>query len=310
MIVSFTLICALLLDILFGEARRFHPLIVFGHCAKKLQKQLNHGSKKNRFVAGIIAWILLVLPVPLFYYWLQSFLPYYIVLVMDIYIVYWAVALNSLNQHALQIYRPLVKKDLKKAQHYCAYIVSRETSELDAQAISRATTESILENGHDAVTATLIYFVIGGAPLVIIHRLSNTLDAMWGYRTEQYDYFGKFSARMDDILGFVSGKITALLFACVGFFNGRTVNAIINAYQQSKQYKSHNGGWVMASGATVLNVRLGGKSHYFGKTVFSPQLGEGAMVSIKHIKTSLTLVKQATWLFIIFVFGYEISFLL
>ncbi|MEL0631092.1 cobalamin biosynthesis protein, partial [Psychromonas aquatilis] len=69
----------------------------------------------------------------------------------------------------------------------------------------------MLENGHDAVTATLIYFVLGGAPLVIVHRLSNTLDEMWGYRNEQFNYFGKCSERIDDLLGFISAKITALL---------------------------------------------------------------------------------------------------
>ncbi|WP_413698995.1 cobalamin biosynthesis protein [Psychromonas sp. KJ10-10] len=161
----------------------------------------------------------------------------------------------------------------------------------------------MLENGHDAVTATLIYFVIGGAPLVIIHRLSNTLDAMWGYRTEQYCYFGKFSARMDDLLGFISAKITAFLFAIIGLLNQKIIKVISNAYQQSKTYKSHNGGWVMASGATVLNVSLGGKSIYFGKTVCSPQLGEGEPAQIKHIKSSLSLVKKATllWVFIVFI---------
>ena len=258
----------------------------------------------TQFFGGILAWCLLVLPIPLFYCWLMFVLPSYIIVILNIYIIYWAVAMNSLNLHGLQIYRPLADNNLLQAQHFCSYIVSRDTSELDAQAISRATTESMLENGHDGVTATLIYFVIGGAPLVIIHRLSNTLDAMWGYRTKQFNYFGKFSARMDDLLGFVSGKITALLFSIIGLFNGTAKKALINAYQQSKQYKSHNGGWVMASGATVLNVCLGGKAIYFGKTVYSPTLGQGEGVQSKHIKASLMLVKQALvlWLFIVFVY--------
>jgi adenosylcobinamide-phosphate synthase len=307
MMVSFTLICALLIDHFAGEATRFHPLIAFGHCAKNLQKYLNHGSKLKRLVNGIIAWIFLVLPVSILYYWLQYYLPLYITLAMDVYIIYWALALNSLNQHGMQIYRPLINHNLHQAQHFCSYIVSRETSQLDEKAISRATTESMLENGHDGVTATLIYFVIGGAPLVIIHRLSNTLDAMWGYRTEQYNYFGKFSARMDDILGFISAKITALLFSFLGVFAGRGLKSLANAYQQSKHYKSHNGGWVMASGATVLNVRLGGNATYFGKTIESPQLGEGEPIQVKHIKSSLTLVKRATLLWLLLVFISELS---
>jgi adenosylcobinamide-phosphate synthase len=309
MMLSFTLFVALIVDHFIGEPKRFHPLVLFGKVAKKIERKLNHGSNRKRCLGGMLAWSLLVLPIPVLYVGLTLIFPYYLLVIINIYIVYWAVALNSLNVHGMQIYNPLQENDLTQAQHYCGYIVSRDTSELDAQAISRATTESMLENGHDGVTATLIYFVLGGAPLVIIHRLSNTLDAMWGYRTEQFNFFGKFSARLDDILGFVSGKITAVLFALLGFVKGNITTvgkALTNAYQQSKQYKSHNGGWVMASGATVLNVCLGGKAVYFGKTVQSPQLGEGEVVQSKHIKGSLILVKQATLLWLLLVFISEI----
>jgi len=306
MIITFTLLAAVIIDHVIGEPKRFHPLVLFGKIARKLERKINQGSKMKRFLGGIVAWSLLVLPLPLFYCWLMLVLPYYLLVILNIYIVYWAVALNSLNLHGLQIYLPLLENNLKQAQHYCGYIVSRDTSELDEQAICRATTESMLENGHDGVTATLIYFVLGGAPLVIVHRLSNTLDAMWGYRTEQFNYFGKFSARMDDLLGFVSAKITTLLFAVIGLFKSKGKQALVNAYQQSKNYKSHNGGWVMASGATVINVCLGGTASYFGKTVHSPQLGQGEVVQSKHIKASLTLVKQSVIVLLLCVFIWEL----
>jgi len=307
--ISFTLFCALIIDHFIGEPTRYHPLVLFGNIAKKLEAKLNHGSNMKRFIKGIIAWCLLVLPIPIFYYWLVFFLPFFLVVALNIYIVYWAVALNSLNLHGMQIYRPLNENDIEQAQHYCGYIVSRNTSQLDSQAISRATTESMLENGHDGVTASIIYFVLGGAPLVIIHRLSNTLDAMWGYRTEQFNYFGKFSARMDDLLGFVSAKITTFLFILIGLFKRKAKQALLNAHFQTKSYKSHNGGWVMASGATVINVCLGGSAVYFGKIVNSPQLGDGEVVQSKHIKASLTLVKQAVWLWLILVFIGELLLL-
>lgn len=311
MIITFTLLCALIVDHFLGEPNRFHPLVLFGNLAKTLERKLNKGSKKVRFWRGAFAWSVMVLPLPLFYCWLVSILPIYLIMGLNIYIVYWAVALNSLEKHGNQIYQPLHDGDIQQAQHFCSYIVSRDTSKLDEQSISRATTESMLENGHDGVTATLIYFVIGGAPLVIIHRLSNTLDAMWGYRNDQFNYFGKFSARVDDALGFLSGKITALLFACIGILNGSFRRALRNAFQQSQHYKSHNGGWVMASGATVLNVCLGGKAIYFGKTLESPLLGEGKTVKSKHIKNSLELVKKAVflWLMVVFIGELVVMFL-
>ena len=107
---------------------------------------------------------------------------------------------------------------------------------------------------------------------------------------------------MDDLLGFISGKITAILFVIIGLTNDTAKQAFVNAYKQSQSYKSHNGGWVMASGATVINVCLGGRAVYFGKEVNSPPLGQGEVVQPKHIKASLTLVKQAVLLWLVLVY--------
>jgi len=40
--------------------------------------------------------------------------------------------------------------------------------------------------------------------------------------------------------------------------------------------------------------------------VHSPQLGDGEVVQSKHIKASLTLVKQAVWLWLIIVLTGEL----
>ncbi len=304
MTLVFPLICGLLLDWIFGEPKRYHPLVGFGYCANQIEKHLNTGNDLARFVKGSLGWGLLVLPIPLCLVYLLNYVPLSqtAMFVIDSIIIYWALGHKSLNEHGLQIYRALASGDLSLARKYCGFIVSRETSQLSEQEICRATTESMLENGHDAVTATLIWYIIGGAPLVIIHRLANTLDAMWGYRNSRYNYFGRFSARADDMLGFISAKATCVLFSILGLFVGKSKLILTLAFKQAKRYKSHNGGWVISAGATLINVELGGQSTYQGMFVNSPTLGAGNPPQSEHIIASLHQVRNAILLLVAIIF--------
>ena len=300
---SVVLLFALLLDRVIGEVRRYHPLVGFGYLANGLERLLNSTGLNNRtwwaYGKGVFAWALMVLPLPIALYcayseWGAQW-PVFSRLGLDVVIVYFALGLQSLKLHGLQVYRPLQKGDLTTARHFTGYLVSRDTAALSPESMARATVESMLENGHDAVIATLFWFVVGGTPAVVLHRLANTLDAMWGYKTPRYYYFGWAAARSDDALGFLSAKICALLYACQRNF----FRAMMNAAQQSQTYKSHNGGWVMAAGATTLNIQLGGRSIYQGKELLSPVLGQGASATVADIPRSLNLVRCASALFVI-----------
>lgn len=320
-----TLLLALLLDKIFGEAKHFHYLAGFGWLANKLEIQLNPVDSKQAAskeaslkhtdlkqpalktkLLGTIAWCLLVLPLPVLYFFLIEHLTWYWQITADATVLYLALGLNSLHQHAMQIYHPLKRGDLNNARHFTGYIVSRETTTLTEQEMSRATIESMLENGHDSVIASLIYYLIGGAPLVILHRFANTLDAMWGYKNARFLNFGYASARLDDVLGFISGKCCTLLYAIQGMKQGCFYKAIRNAYLQGNQYKSHNGGWVMAAGATVMEKKLGGSALYHGNVIHSATLGSGKDVTIDDIPASLTLVSRASWILVASVFIFQL----
>jgi len=313
MLSSIILLLAFILDFLLGELRKFHPLVGFGFLASSLEARLNHKDKQSKQticstkfrtrLLGMFCWLILVIPLPLFYFFLHqnSWLFY----CLDIVIVYFAIGNNSLGVHANQILVPLMNKDIDKARHYCSYIVSRNTDTLSEQEIARATTESVLENGHDAVIASLVWFVIGGAPMVLVHRLANTLDAMWGYKNPRFIDFGWFAARIDDLLGWPSAKVTSILYALQGCF----LAALKNGFMQGRRYKSLNGGWVMATGATVLNIKLGGVANYHGQQLKSVDLGCGKSVSRFSIAPSLRLVRNAALIFISFYFLVSLLFI-
>jgi len=305
MLISLILAAAFILDILLGEPKRYHPLVGFGNLTQKLERLLNNKSNNKdndkpwrTRLLGILGWSMLTLPLPLSYFLLhQDTILFWC---LDAVIVYSAIGYNSLVKHAKQIAEPLINDDIQQARHFCSYIVSRDTSNLSEQEIARATTESVLENGHDAVIASLVWFAIGGAPLVILHRLVNTLDAMWGYKNPQFIYFGWCAARMDDLLGWPTAKVSSLLYASQALLCRHTsiINALRNGLRQGRQYKSLNGGWAMATGATVLNVSLGGQGIYHGQIVESVTLGQGPQVNTADIVPSLNLVRNAAIIFI------------
>lgn len=270
------------LDAWLGEARRWHPLVGFGNLAQRIEARLNAGGRGWRS-HGVTGWSLAVLP-PVLLVWLLSLSS--LGWLVDILVLYFALGLKSLSQHALPVAQALRLGDLPEARRRVGYLVSRRTSELDASGVARAGTESVLENGADAVFASLFWFAVLGAPGVLLHRLSNTLDAMWGYRNERFERFGWAAARIDDVLNYLPARLVALTYALLG----RTSRALRCWRRQAPAWDSPNAGPVMAAGAGALGVSLGGAAVYDGVEEQRPQLGAGLAARARDIERALNLV--------------------
>jgi len=280
------------LDLLLGEPKRFHPLVGFGYLANQVEVLLHRAKRAFlQFSTGLIGWFILVIPLVLLAYWLEQQLGWWFSLIVG----YLAIGANSLKIHALQIFVALKTNDLGQARQKVAYIVSRDSSELNETEISRASVESVLENGSDAIFAPLFWLIIGGAPAVVLYRLSNTLDAMWGYRNNQYEYFGKFSARMDDVLNWIPARLTALTYVAMG----NSLKAWLCWQRQAHNWYSSNAGAVMSSGAGALDVQLGGTARYHGKDKQRPLLGTERLAEANDIQAAWDLVFRSLLLWAI-----------
>ena len=286
---------SLLLDRILGEPSYYHPLVGFGKFANWIEVKFNKEklSSSFSFIVGVTAWLFAVIPLTLFVYLLDDFLNDYWLgsYWLGIFCGWLAIGWQSLRQHGLAVEQALNENNLEQAREKTAYLVSRDTRELDETALSRATIESILENGSDAVIAPLFWLLIFGAPGVILYRLSNTLDAMWGYHTPQFEYFGKFTARVDDVLNYIPARITALLYALCG--NSKQA---WNAWKtQGVNWYSPNAGVVMASGAGALNIQLGGSAIYNGLQKIRPELGFEKSPMSHDIKRAIQLLDYAVY---------------
>ncbi|MFQ6576331.1 adenosylcobinamide-phosphate synthase CbiB [Pseudomonas sp. UM16] len=292
MSVALLTVAGVALDALWGEPQRRHPLVAFGRFAGRLEQRFNAAGRGWRS-HGVTAWFLAVIPLTLLAT-LLSWLPY-IGWLLEVLFLYCALGLRSLGEHVRPVAEALRRADLEQARRRVGYLVSRETRELDETAVARAATESVLENGSDAVFAALFWFVVAGAPGVVLYRLSNTLDAMWGYRNERFERFGWAAARIDDLLNYIPARLVALTYALLG----KTRLALSCWRRQAPLWDSPNAGPVMAAGAGALGVELGGPAVYHGELHERPQLGEGPAADADAIERGWRLVCQGVWLWLL-----------
>lgn len=320
------MVCAVLMDRLLGEARRFHPLVGFGNYAMWLERHLNRNgslSAETAFVGacpaceshaghaptgtlypvgisvrnsgklrGVIAWLLAIAPfwAITIFLWQQPVLRPW----LSVLILYFALGLQSLREHASRIQIALEADDLNTARLCVGEIVSRDTTTMQTEDVARAAVESVLENGNDAVFGALFWFAVLGAPGALLYRLANTLDAMWGYRTTRYLHFGWSAARLDDVLNFIPARLTAISYA----LPGNVQSALRCWHQQAPAWDSPNAGPVMASGAGSLGLLLGGAANYHGVREQRPPLGAGHAPQAADIGRALRLVQRGVWLWL------------
>ena len=288
--VALLLVAGVALDLLLGETRRWHPLVGFGNLANVIERRLNRGNL--RLPRGSLAWALAVLPLTALFMVLTDTAGLWLHAVL----LYLCIGLRSLRDHTIPIYEALRSGDLAQARALTARIVSRDTANASESDLAKASAESLLENGNDAVFGTLFWFILLGGPGAVLFRLANTLDAMWGYRSTRFNLFGRPAARIDDVMNYVPARLTALSYVLLAG-TGRA-RAWHCWRTQAPAWSSPNAGPVMASGAGALGVSLGGAAVYDGEVEQRPPLGAGPAACAGDIQRAWQLVLRTTLLWL------------
>ncbi len=173
-------------------------------------------------------------------------------------------AYRGLDQAVGEVQAALERGDLVEARRLLGWrLVSRPTDDLRADEVAGAAIESLAENLSDSLIAPSLALLIGGLPGMAIYRLSNTADAMWGYRNERYEHLGKAAARLDDVLNLLPARLTAALIAIAAQITcGRGSEAWRIARRDAGRTASPNAGWPMAAMAGALDTTLTKRRHY------------------------------------------------
>ena len=215
-----------------------------------------------------------------------------------IWLAYSTLATRSLHKESSHVARALRLGDLALARARLSLIVSRDTAQLDGDAVLRALVETVSENISDAIVAPLFYLSLFGPVGALVYKAINTMDSMLGYKNERYRYFGSFAARADDVANWVPARISGWLLVGAAACMGRDWRAAANIMMRdASKMKSPNAGYPEAAAAGALGVQLGGTSCYFGVPVAKPLLGDPINhITLETYGLMIRLMYLSSWL--------------
>lgn len=301
-------VLAFLMDCLIGDPRsRFHPVVLMGNLIAGLEKWLYRpeDSDRGKFWRGLFL-MLLVLAIcytiadGIVYGVRRLALPY-LSWGVEALLLSFMISPRSLAEAGREIEGYLAAGDLANARVKVGWIVGRDTAQMSAPEVTRATVETISENIVDGVISPLFFFFLGGVPLAVAYRAANTMDSMIGYKNEKYLFFGRAAARADDAWNYLPARITGLLLVFSAWllrYDGRGAWRMMR--RDAVKHPSPNGGFTEATVAGALGIRLGGLNSYFGRPSFRTYMGEPRQeLSPQHISDAIRLMYAATILFLL-----------
>jgi adenosylcobinamide-phosphate synthase len=285
---------ALLLDLALGEPpNRFHPVAWLGKLInlqlkfrpqKGSKKQLGFGATMVLLTAGITtAAVLLLLNA------IEQFNQILFIVIAAI-VLKLTLSLRGLIKAADSVKKLLQQNAVEKSRLSLQALVSRDTSQLENTGIISATIESVAENSCDSFLAPLFYFLLFGVPGAVAYRITNTFDAMIGYRGE-WEYTGKFAARLDDIANFIPARISAMLLVASAWICKRNARQSWNIMlRDHNKTSSPNAGWTMCAMAGALNIGL----EKTGEYKLGNNQSDASVLAIDHSQ-EMTWVLAAMW---------------
>lgn len=287
----FAFIAGFVLDLLIGDPHFIpHPVRLIGSFISFLDKRLNcdagyNSSEKKLNLIKYKRGMLLVFTV-IFATFAISVIIIVAVYSINLYagviaeaVMTWQIlATKCLRVESMRVYDALRTDGVDAGRRAVSMIVGRDTSVLDAAGVTRAAVETIAENTSDGVIAPMLYTAIGGPVLGFVYKAVNTMDSMLGYKNDKYMYFGRFAARLDDVVNFIPARISAYLMIAAAFIGGRQFDGK-NAYHIFKRdrfnHASPNSAQTESVCAGALRVQLAGDAVYFGKLVKKKYIGDG-----------------------------------
>ncbi len=181
---------------------------------------------------------------------------------------------RSLFSEVEEVFTELKRGRIELARKKLSYLVTRETQNMEEEAISSACIETLSENFVDAIVSPILYLAAGGLPLLVIYKVTSTFDSMFGYREGYLERFGKVPAKMDDIMNFIPARISPFLIFISSWIMGYPSWSLLEKLRKDSGKTESPNSWIPESTcAHAIGIEIGGRATYFGKELEKPYMG-------------------------------------
>lgn len=283
------LIFGYILDLILGDPYNFpHPIRLIGNLITYTEKLLRK-LFKNELLSGILM-LIIVTGISVIIPTLILKIAYKIHLIVGIIVesimCYQMLATKCLKDESMKVYNSLKDGDLELSRKNVSMIVGRDTKNLDTTGVTKATVETIAENTSDGIIAPMLYMAIFGAVGGFFYKSVNTLDSMIGYKNDKYLYFGRASAKTDDILNYIPSRISAIIVILASAILKLDYKSAFKIWKRDcRNHPSPNSAQTESAFAGALNVQLAGDMYYFGKLHHKQTIGDDIRpIQIEDIK--------------------------
>ncbi|WP_099467976.1 adenosylcobinamide-phosphate synthase CbiB [Konateibacter massiliensis] len=314
-----SVILGFVIDMLIGDPfGKWHPICAIGNLISFLKKGIRKRLPKSKSweLAGgallVIVTVSLSAAVPFLILYLCFSINRYLGFFVETIMCYQILATKSLKTESMKVYHAFLTGDTEQARTAVSMIVGRDTSVLDRKGIVKATVETVAENTTDGVIAPLFYLMLGGPVLGFAYKAVNTLDSMVGYKNEENLYFGRISAKLDDILNYIPARMSGLLMVAAAFLGGFDGKQSWKIFVRDRyNHASPNSAQTEAACAGALNIMLAGNAYYFGKLYEKKTIGDdNREIEPEDIKKVNKLMYTTALLGLIIVFSVRFLFAL
>ncbi len=279
LVLAIPLIFGFVLDLFFGDPYNLpHPVRLIGNFTSILEKFFRNKMPKNLRLGGSILSIIVLFfstAVPALILFFSYLINVWLGVIIESVFIYYLLAARCLYDESMKVCRAVEADNIPAARQAVSMIVGRDTDKLDKNGILRAAVETVAENTSDGETSPLFYIAFGGATAGFFYKAANTMDSMLGYKNEKYIDFGRFAAKFDDALNFITSRISAVMMIAA---------ALILRYDFKNAYKiwrrdrnsqeSPNAAQTEAAAAGALGLQLLGDAYYFGKLHHKKTIGD------------------------------------